>query len=65
MKKSAALFIGMIIALISCNLNDAVTGRVWNSESPFDADDYAKLVKKDGGEFRILQFTDTHQHLLR
>jgi hypothetical protein len=60
MLKTVSLFIVVSATLISCNFNVDFLGRLWSSEDTFNPEDCAKLVKKDGGEFRILQFTDTH-----
>jgi predicted phosphodiesterase len=48
------------MTLGSCNLNVDFLGKLWSSEKEFNPEDCTKLVKKDGGEFRILLFTDTH-----
>jgi hypothetical protein len=60
MKKIASLFVIIITAISSCNFTVDFLGERWSVNDAFNIDDHAKLVKKDGGDFRILQFTDTH-----
>jgi predicted phosphodiesterase len=60
MRKLFVLFTVATAALISCNFKDDFLGRVWSSEDKFNVKDCVELVKKEGDDFRILQFTDTH-----
>ncbi|MDR2211521.1 MAG: metallophosphoesterase [Spirochaetaceae bacterium] len=59
-KKPAALWILVSLIFFACNLNLDWLGNVWSPQDPYRVEDYPRLVKKNGEDFRILQFTDTH-----
>jgi hypothetical protein len=48
------------LVLAACGEDFNFVGDTWRPVSEFRIGDYAGLVKKDGVDFRILQFTDTH-----
>jgi 3',5'-cyclic AMP phosphodiesterase CpdA len=58
MKTTAMLFI--VLGLFSCRGGFDFLGSLWNPGDEYRSEDYERLVKRDGEDFRILQFTDTH-----
>jgi 3',5'-cyclic AMP phosphodiesterase CpdA len=60
MQKITSLFVVIIVVLSSCNFTVDLLGVSGGGKDTFSVDDCAKLVKKDGGDFRILLFSDTH-----
>jgi 3',5'-cyclic AMP phosphodiesterase CpdA len=57
-KKTAILFI--VVSFFSCRGDFDFPGTLWSPDDEYCAEDYALLLKRDGADFRILQFTDTH-----
>jgi 3',5'-cyclic AMP phosphodiesterase CpdA len=57
-KTTAALFI--LLSFFSCRGGFDFLGSLWKAGDEYRAEDYERLVKRDGEDFRILQFTDTH-----
>ncbi|MDR0597774.1 MAG: hypothetical protein LBG14_04640 [Treponema sp.] len=60
MKKAALLFILFGALFFSCQGAFDFPGSLWLPENEYRAGDYKRLLKKDGEDFRIIQFTDTH-----
>ena len=58
MKKTALLFI--VFCFFSCRGDFDFLGNLWSPDDEYRSEDYERLLKRDGGDFRILQFTDTH-----
>lgn len=60
MKKIAVLSILFGIVLFSCRDDFDWKGGLWSPREKYRAEDYPRLVKRAGEDFRILQFSDTH-----
>jgi predicted MPP superfamily phosphohydrolase len=60
MKKIYLLFLVFAAGFASCKMDANFLGNRWSPSDEYRIADYARLVKKNGADFRILQFTDTH-----
>jgi hypothetical protein len=54
------LWVMLWAMLVTCGWNFDFVGPKWSPDAEFHADDYPGLIKNEGEDFCILQFTDTH-----
>jgi hypothetical protein len=56
----SALWVMLWALLAACGLDLSFVGPRWSPDAKYHVGDYPGLIKNDGEDLRILQFTDTH-----